>query len=279
MGTDIGTPVTRERRFYVDGPLGQTHVREAGSGRALLLLHQTPWFSVQYRHAQPLLAAAGLRTLAPDTPGFGFSPAPPGMPAMGDYADHFAAVLDAVGVKEAIVVGHHTGAGMALALAARHPRRVRGLVLHGVPLYSPEERGKKYAAAAPATRLEPDGSHLSRQFAMVRHVYQHDVGSLEGVQWSVLASQIAEDREFKAYKALFAWDGAEAAVRGLGVPALMVSSPDDGLHSASRRAHELCAGSEWLEFDSGASHLIYDRAAEWSEAVLAFIRRRLSAQS
>lgn len=263
-----------ERRRYVDGPMGQTHVREAGTGPALLLLHQTPWFSVQYRHAQPLLAAAGLRAIAPDTPGFGFSPTPPGAPALGDYADHFAAMLDALEVEHAVVAGHHTGAGMALALAQRHPARVRALVLHGVPLYAAEERRKKHAAVAPHTPLEPDGTHLSRQFAMVRHTYQRDVGSLEGVQWSVLAAAIAEDRELKAYKALFAWDGAEAAIRGLRQPVLFVSSPDDGLHDATRRAHALLPGSSYVEFDWGASHLIYDRPREWADAVLAFLRER-----
>ncbi|MCU0759672.1 MAG: alpha/beta hydrolase [Steroidobacteraceae bacterium] len=261
-----------ERRRYVDGPLGQTHVREAGTGPALLLLHQTPWYSVQYRHVQPLLAAAGLRTLAPDTPGFGFSPPPPGAPALDDYADHFAAVLDALQVQAAVVAGHHTGAGMALALAQRHPSRVRALVLHGVPMYDAGERRRKHAAVAPRTVLEPDGSHLSRQFAMVRHTYQHGVGSLEGVQWSVLAAALAEDRELKAYKALFAWDGAEAAIGGLRQPVLFVSSPDDGLHEATLQAHAMVPGSGYVEFDWGASHLIYDRPREWADAVLAFLR-------
>ena len=268
------TPATRERRAYVDAPLGQAHVRELGQGPALLLLHQTPWFSVQYRHAQPLIAAAGFRTLAPDTPGFGFSPAPEGSPALEDYADHFAGVLDALGVEAAVVAGHHTGAGMALALAQRHPGRVRGLVLHGVPLYSAEERAAKFAAAGPPAGLEADGSHLARHFALVRHKYQCDVGSLEGVQWSVLASAIAEDRQFKAYTALFAWGGAEAALRGLRVPALFISSPDDGLHEATRRAHGLVPGSQYVEFDWGASHLIFDRPQEWADAVVAFVRER-----
>ena len=268
---------TRERLAYVDGPMGQTHVRESGTGPVVLLLHQTPWFSVQYRHDQPLVAAAGYRCLAPDTPGFGFSPPPPGQPALEDYADHFAALLDAQQVAEAVVVGHHTGAGMALALARRHPRRVRGLVLHGVPLYAEAERRAKHAAAAPAAGLEPDGSHLARQFALVRHKYQCDVGSLEGVQWSVLASAIAEDREFKAYKALFAWPDAESTIRALRPPVLFVSSPDDTLHEATRRAHALLPGSAYVEFDWGASHLIYDRPREWADAVIAFLRERCGA--
>lgn len=45
------------------------------------------------------------------------------------WSDDLAALLDACGHADAVVVGHSLGAQVALHFAARHPERVRGLVL------------------------------------------------------------------------------------------------------------------------------------------------------
>lgn len=259
-----------ETRGYVDGPMGQMHYREAGQGPAVLLLHQTPWFSVQYSNVMPLLAAGGVRALAPDTPGYGFSPVPAGQPAFEQYADQLVALLDARGIERATVVGHHTGAGLALAFAQRHPRRVRCLVLHGVPLYTDAERAAKLAAVPPPAPLQADGSHLSQQFATVREKFMHGRGSLEGVQWSVLGAALAEDRELKAYRALFGWSGANAALRSVTAPTLLLSSSDDSLHKATQQARALRPDFAYAEFDAGGSHLIFDRPRAWVDVVLPF---------
>lgn len=239
----------------------------------MLLLHQTPWFSVQFGTVMPQLVAGGLRALAPDLPGYGYSPAPAGAPAFTAYADALLAVLDARGIGRAALVGHHTGAGLALALAQRHPTRVHCLVLHGVPLYSAEEREARLAAMPEPATLQADGSHLARQFVQVREKYTQGRGSLEGVQWSVLAAALAEDRRFQAYRALFAWDGALAALQAVTAPTLLLSSPDDGLHAATLRAQTLRPDFEYRQFAGGGSHLIYDDPQSWSAAVLPFLQR------
>src|SRR5690606_15255754 len=50
-------------------------------------------------------------------------------PRADDYADVLEAWLDAIGVDEAVVLGHSLGALSAAAWAQRAPRRVRALVL------------------------------------------------------------------------------------------------------------------------------------------------------
>ena len=74
------------RRAYIDLPSGQLHYREIGEGEPLLLLHQTPSSSLQWEAAYPLLAAAGMRVIAPDTPGYGMSDPPAGTPTAEGYA-------------------------------------------------------------------------------------------------------------------------------------------------------------------------------------------------
>ena len=72
-----------------------------------------------------------LRAIAPTQRGHGGT----GRPAQGytpaDFAADAVALLDALGMERAIVVGHSMGSQIALRLALDHPGRVHGLVLIG----------------------------------------------------------------------------------------------------------------------------------------------------
>lgn len=74
------------------------------------------------------LAHHGYGVLALDLPGHGRS-AGPALASIGDLAEWVAAVQDAVGVKQAAVVGHSMGSLIALECAARHPGRVAKIAL------------------------------------------------------------------------------------------------------------------------------------------------------
>jgi pimeloyl-ACP methyl ester carboxylesterase len=76
-----------------------------------------------------------LRVVAPDLRGFGASDRPEGVDAYGlrhSVAD-VVAVLDALEVERAHVVGHDWGAAVAWALAAFVPARIERLVVLSVP--------------------------------------------------------------------------------------------------------------------------------------------------
>jgi len=137
----------RARRAYVDTPEGQVHYRERGSGRPVLLLHQTASSSVMWERAMALLPR-GIRAIAMDTPGFGGSDPPAELPAEGlaYYARRVAGFLDALELGAVPVAGHHTGAMVAAELAAGHPDRVRRLLLLGcVVVREAAERAERIA--------------------------------------------------------------------------------------------------------------------------------------
>jgi pimeloyl-ACP methyl ester carboxylesterase len=109
-------------------------VLDEGEGDAVLLLHGFPDSSRLWRHQIPALTGAGLRTVAPDLRGFGAS----GKPAevsdyrIGKSVADMVAVLDALEIERAHVVGHDFGAGLAWALALMAPERVDRLVVMSV---------------------------------------------------------------------------------------------------------------------------------------------------
>jgi pimeloyl-ACP methyl ester carboxylesterase len=104
-------------------------VRDEGRGDPLVLVHGAGTSGAIWRRAMPLLATRR-RIVAPDLPGYGGSPAAgPGF-ALPQVAERLAAGLQEARVPEPYdLVGHSMGGAISILLAARHPERVRRLVL------------------------------------------------------------------------------------------------------------------------------------------------------
>jgi pimeloyl-ACP methyl ester carboxylesterase len=145
-------------RGFITTSLGQLHFRDRGSGAPLVLLHRTPDSSMQWEDVVPSLAAR-FRTLAIDTPGFGDSDAPPAPPEIADYAAAVIDALDALAIARCHLLGHRTGASIAVEVAATWPERVARLVLSGCPDYADEER-RALAVPRSDRTLRVDGAHL-----------------------------------------------------------------------------------------------------------------------
>lgn len=98
--------------------------------RPVILLPGIIGASFGYRRVMPLLAAAGYPVYAVEPLGVGTS----AHPADGDYAldaqaDRVGAVLDSLGLGQAIVVGSNFSAAVALRLAYRRPDHVIAVIL------------------------------------------------------------------------------------------------------------------------------------------------------
>lgn len=135
------------KKGYVDTPEGQIHYRTAGEGDNLLMLHQTPTSSEEYVRMIPPLSKK-FRVFAMDTPGYGNSDAPPRTYQIEDYAGAVIGFMDAIGIQQTNIFGHHTGAILAVELATRIPDRIGKLALSGCPAWEEEERRKFLENAA-----------------------------------------------------------------------------------------------------------------------------------
>jgi len=120
----------------VEVPGGRLHVEERGSGDPPLLLIQGLGYSLAGWRYQ--LGAFDRRTIAFDNRGTGRSSKEPGPYSMELFADDAVAVLDALGVAQAHVMGVSMGGFVAQVLALRAPERVRSLVLVGTGPGGPE---------------------------------------------------------------------------------------------------------------------------------------------
>lgn len=102
----------------------------ASSDAPALLLHG---FTDTRRSFEPLLPhLRGVRAIVPTQRGHGGSEKPEQGYDLRHFADDAAALLEALGLERALVVGHSMGAAVTCELAAAHPGCVTHAVLMGV---------------------------------------------------------------------------------------------------------------------------------------------------
>lgn len=133
---------------------------ESGEGPPLLFLHGGPGMTDYGRHVLP--EAAGWRFISFQQRGVAPSVTDGPFTVEQHVADAIS-VLDARGVRQAVVAGHSWGGYFALHLAVAHPERVAGLLLiDGLGAVAPDG-GLAEAGQALTERLLPEAAARVRQ--------------------------------------------------------------------------------------------------------------------
>ena len=105
------------------------HHIESGTGPAVVLLHAFPVDSTLWAPQRRALARAGYRVITPDLPGFGGSAVSTETPSVDVMADEVVAMMDELGIGDAVVGGLSMGGYVAMAMLRRNPGRISRLVL------------------------------------------------------------------------------------------------------------------------------------------------------
>ncbi|WP_260427643.1 alpha/beta fold hydrolase [Burkholderia cenocepacia] len=110
----------------------QIYFKDWGSGRPVVFSHGWPLCADAWDAQMLFLVQHGYRVIAHDRRGHGRSSQPSRGNDMNTYADDLAALLDALDVREAALVGHSTGGGEVARYIGRHgTKRVSKAVLIG----------------------------------------------------------------------------------------------------------------------------------------------------
>jgi pimeloyl-ACP methyl ester carboxylesterase len=115
----------------------------SADGAPLVILHGTPGSRLQFRWMHEPAAAAGIRVIAPERPGYGASDRMPAGTTFSSYADDLRQLLDHLRLPTVTLCGVSGGGGFALAAACAHPERFERLILvsAGVPVPRAARRG------------------------------------------------------------------------------------------------------------------------------------------
>jgi pimeloyl-ACP methyl ester carboxylesterase len=256
-------------------------VVDYGEGAPVLLLHGFPDDRHLWRHQVPVLAAAGLRVIAPDLRGFGDAPRPtdPAEYGLAIAGRDVIGILDALRIREVQLVGHDWGAALGWHLAAQHPDRIQRFVALSVGApggaISIEQREKSWyiaffrQAGAAEEQLQRDDWKLFREW--LRNTADTD-------------RYIASLSRPGALTAALNWYRASNAPAGGGAPA-RVTCPVMGIWSDGdaylteerlRTSGERINGSFRYERITGASHwMMLDKPADVNRLLLDFLLREI----
>jgi pimeloyl-ACP methyl ester carboxylesterase len=249
------------------------HFHDLGDGPPVVLLHQAPMCAHQFDAVMPLLAGAGLRAIAIDLPGFGGSDAPSAPPTIAHYAAIVPCVLDHLGLAQADLLGHHTGALVATEVALAFPERVRRLILNGPVPMTPEERAaglEDVARREKTYRVRPDGSHLQAAFEG-RFAYVAGSVSAERVNDYVLWMVSGDGPFWYGHNAAFTYDHADrlAFIRH---PTLILTNTGDAIYDLAQRAQTLRPDFAFVALEGGGIDVQDQLPQAWAAAVTDFLR-------
>ena len=178
-----------------------------GEGAPVVLIPGLFGSSYGYRHVMAMLDSAGFRSLSIEPLGIGSS----GRPENADYsltaqADRVAAVLDSLGIRQAVIVGHSLGASIALRVAYRHPEYVRGIVsLEGGPGETATTKGfRTWMRFAPVARmLDVRGVMQRLLYREMRESSFDDSWVNDSVVWGYTAGLAQDSRAtIRAYQGM-----------------------------------------------------------------------------
>lgn len=249
------------------------HVREAGAGRAVLLIHGFPVDSSMWTPQLAALAAR-YRVLAPDLRGFGESPLPARPATIDDFADDLLPVLDRRGIERAAVVGLSMGGYVALSLAERHAGRLSALVLCDTRATADSEAGKKGRTAMADRALREGAAPIADDMVkglLSRATLESNRG-LAGELWAWIAGA-SPHAIATALGAMRARPDRRGVLARIAVPTLVIVGGDDTVTTpAENEAIAAAIPGARLERIEGAGHVPnLERPEEFNRVLLAFL--------
>lgn len=254
------------KKVYVDTPSGQIHYVTEGDGSAVVLLHQAPLSSDEYKEMIPMIGSR-FRVLSMDIPGYGQSDTPNRYYTVAEYAACVIHFLDALNIEQASIVGTHTGAAIGIEAAVTWPERIQKIIMNGCPFYTPDVR----KARLKDTRYDPmpvmeDASHLLKIWEIPKY-WSPKSDPLIWHRWLV---DYLRSGERDAHQALFRYE-IEKRLPLIKIPCLLIYGTESIFYQRMEATQELIPECETKVIDGGGFFLGYERPVEFSQAILEFL--------
>ena len=269
-------PHREASRFVESGGL-TWHVQTMGSGPAIALLHGTGAATHSWRGAMPLLAE-NFTVVAMDLPGHGFTHGRVrGGPTLPGMAGAVSGLLDTLGLRAAVLVGHSAGAAIALRMVHDSADKTPVVGLSPALMPFPGLAAKLFPALAKALFVNPFAPRIFSRMARMP-------GETERFLQRATASRI-DAEGLRCYRALLAtsehcggalammanWDLAALAALLPSIRAkvtLLHGGNDNAVPLASVRAAAALLPASELEALEGLGHLAHEERPELAVAAI-----------
>jgi pimeloyl-ACP methyl ester carboxylesterase len=284
---------TDDRFVEVDGR--SVRYLEEGSGVPAILLHGSSLGSSAdvFRRNLHALGRHGIRAIAVDLPGFGKSEAADGLNAAlrKTFVLRF---MDALGLKQAALIGHSSAGGAVVSMALAHPQRVSHVIILGTgSLLPPLEtaagkvgaRGEAAQARLEERMVRQEPSLADTRALLEANLFHHELITPEELE---LRHQNSIGRCFEQFVLRHA-EAQEGAGEGKGggtlplwqrlaeleMPLLLIYGREDRARAAERATllHERYPQLD-LHFAEGCKHMVpWDAAELFHRLAVPFLTR------
>ncbi len=236
---------------------------EKGEGSPLLYLHGNTGSHQWFRE---VMDVPGYRTIAVDLVNFGRSDRVEVAGDIDAYADHVSDFIESLDIGPCYLVGHSLGAGVAMSLAMRHPKKVRRLVLVDPAPIDGMELDDDFYALIRTIR----NSYRGLRSSIARSMGTRAKDTRLAKRLSREALLMNEEGFIKHAKALASLDLRDRA-RGFKTPTLVVHGGMDPIVSEeqSRRTAE-ALGAELTVVDGVGHALPIEDPEHFKEVVAGF---------
>lgn len=279
-------PIPEARRFPAGTPLvaryvtvDSTRIRyvDTGHGPTVVLIHGLAASMYSWRRTILPVAQAGFRVIAFDNRGFGFS----GKPGRGygneAYVGLLFQLLDSLGVREAVLVGHSMGGAIAAEAALARPARVRGLVLVDAAGLSVRWPFMLRVAHWPIVGIAFDRLRGRSATAGILKALYGTPSHVTGEDIDQYYAPIAEPgfaHSLRGVLSQFRFDALQGRLGRLATPTLVIWGTADRLIPAGvgQTIADQIPGALLVRFP-GIGHAVPEEAPEaFNEALLAFLQ-------
>lgn len=262
----------------------QIYYKDWGNGPVVVFSHGWPLNSDAWDGQMLFLVQSGFRVVAHDRRGHGRSSQASSGNDMDSYADDLAAVMEALDLREATLVGHSTGGGEVARYIGRHGtgRVARAVLVSAVPPImlqteaNPEGLPLKVFDGIRAG-VAGNRSDFYKEFAVAFYGANRagstvSQGTLD--QFWLWSMQVGLKNAYECVKA-FSETDFTADLKKMSVPTLILHGEDDQIvpvHDAARKAEKLIPGAKAIYYP-GAPHGIPTTHQDQVNAdLLAFLR-------
>ena len=267
--------------------VGGTRLRyiTAGQGPALVLLHTLrTQLDMFQRVVLPL--AKRFRVYALDYPGHGYSAIPAAQYTPDFFVASVAGFLEALQIKDAVVVGESIGGSIALLLAARHHPSVRRVVAINPYDYDGGRGIRRSSAIANVLFALNDVPILGttftrlRQYPIVKRILEGGMYRRESMP-TALAREMYEvgnrPGHYRAFMSLVrhwaGWERVRSEYKLIDRPVLLVYGDHDWSRVSEREAdHQAIPGAQLRTVKDAGHFLALDAPDELVRAILDFAK-------
>lgn len=253
-------PINGIRLYYESTGEGPPVVFAHGAGGN----HSSWWQQV------PVFVQAGYRCVTFDHRAFGLSTEPAGGPGRRAFADDLRELMDYLEVDRFHLVVQSMGGRTAAGLLARHPDRLRSVVLAGTTAGAVDEASRSIQAEVRA-KSPPAGEFAIRALSPGFARRRPDMAFLYR---QILRFNPPRPADFLQPPPPDYRGSMHGAFIDSGVPILYLAGAEDSIvaEAAMRRAHELVTGSRYVVHPEAGHSVYFEDASFFNRTVLEFIR-------